>query len=128
MPRNPKYLEDLKSCLLALTVVERETGDADAALRAAHELGALTRDLPTEKYNLASALAVCIPIAPAGQRPELADEAVKTLRTAVAVGWRDAIRTARDRELLSLHGRDDFKRLLAELFDRTFPADPFARP
>jgi hypothetical protein len=48
------------------------------------------------------------------------------LRQAVAAGWNDARQTDRDPNLDPLRDRDDFRRLLAELLDRGFPADPFA--
>ena len=49
------------------------------------------------------------------------------LRTAVRNGFRDAklLQTAATYE--PLRSRDEFRRLLAELFDRRFPADPFAK-
>jgi hypothetical protein len=49
------------------------------------------------------------------------------LREAVRAGWNDAQHTSRDPDLAPLRDRDDFRRLVAELFDRGFPADPFAR-
>ena len=55
-----------------------------------------------------------------------ADEAIALLRQAVAAGWVNASRTATDPDLTSLHNRNDFRRLVTELLDRTFPADPFA--
>ena len=48
------------------------------------------------------------------------------LRAAVAAGWSNASPVAHDPDLAPLRDRDDFRRLLAELFDRTMPADPFA--
>jgi hypothetical protein len=54
--------------------------------------------------------------------------AVDVLRGAIAAGWRDAAHANRDPDLIPLRGRDDFRRLLAELLDAGFPADPFAHP
>jgi hypothetical protein len=48
------------------------------------------------------------------------------LRTAVAAGWSNAPHTARDPDLTPLRKRPDYQALLAALFDRDFPADPFA--
>jgi hypothetical protein len=62
-----------------------------------------------------------------GDRTQYADEAMAMLHSAVAAGWSSAERTARDPDLLPLRDRADFRRLLAELFDRSFPKDPFAR-
>jgi hypothetical protein len=56
----------------------------------------------------------------------MAAEAVQMLRAAVAAGWSNAQHTDRDPDLASLRDRDDFRRLLTELFDQGFPADPFA--
>jgi len=81
----------------------------------------------TELYNAACELSLCVPIARRpGEAHELAAEAVNALRAAIAAGWNDAAKTSRDPDLAPLHGRDDFRRLLGELFDRSFPADPFA--
>ena len=44
-----------------------------------------------------------------------ADRAMDWLRKAVAAGWTDADRLAKDKELDALRGRLDFKKLLAEL-------------
>ena len=68
-----------------------------------------------------------VALADGEQKQALAAEAVQTLRDAVAAGWQDAQHTSRDPDLAPLRDRDDFRRLLAELFDRGFPADPFAR-
>ena len=52
------------------------------------------------------------------------------LAKAVAAGYhtpQNLAHMTRDPDLDALRGRADFRRLLAELFDRGFPADPFAR-
>ena len=52
------------------------------------------------------------------------------LAKAVAAGYNTPQRLAhmtRDSDLDALRDRADFRRLLAELFDRGFPKDPFAR-
>jgi len=69
-----------------------------------------------------------VPIAlDAAAKKRYADEAMAALRTAVAAGWSNAPHTARDADLAPLRDRADFRQLLAELFGRGFPADPFAR-
>jgi eukaryotic-like serine/threonine-protein kinase len=71
------------------------------------------------------------PAVPVTEREGLArtyaDRAMDALRTAVRNGFRDAklLQTAATYE--PLRSRDDFRRLLAELFDMGFPADPFAK-
>jgi hypothetical protein len=61
------------------------------------------------------------------QRQALAADAVQRLKEAMAAGWNDAGKTNSDPDLAPLRDREDFSRLLADLFDRGFPADPFAR-
>jgi serine/threonine-protein kinase len=62
----------------------------------------------------------------AAERHRCAENAMFWLRQAVGAGWNDAQRTNRDPDLTPLHHRDDFRRLVAELFGRSFPADAFA--
>jgi hypothetical protein len=50
-----------------------------------------------------------------------------TLQAAVVAGWSDASHTAHDHDLAPLRERPDYRALLAGLFDRAFPADPFTR-
>lgn len=57
------------------------------------------------QYNLACALAVF----------EHTDEALATLKAAIAAGWFDHRHTQRDPDLRSLQNRDDFKSLLEEM-------------
>ena len=59
-----------------------------------------------------------------------ADRAMNWLAKAVAAGYQTPENVAhmtRDPDLDALRGRADFRRLLAGLFDRGVPADPFAR-
>jgi len=101
---------------------------ADEAAEVALQRRALWKNNPSEFYNIACELALCLPIARDEARKQaLATEAVTTLRAAIAAGWNDAAHTSRDPDLATLRDRDDFRRLLAEMFDRGFPADPFAR-
>ena len=51
---------------------------------------------------------------------------MRTLKQAIAAGWNDAKLTGRDPDLDPIRGREDFRRLLDELLDLAFPADPFA--
>ena len=53
-----------------------------------------------------------------------ADEAMISLRRAVAAGWRDAAWMASDTDLNPIRSRPDFQSLVLDL---GFPADPFAR-
>jgi hypothetical protein len=59
-----------------------------------------------------------------------ADTAMSWLAKSIAAGFhtpRDIALMARERDLDALRDRADFRRLLAELLDRVFPEDPFAR-
>ena len=128
MPRqNPRRPDSrTRSVMLAMACVRlREPAEAAAA---AHEAVALGEGDAGTAYNTACLLSLCVPLVP--DRPEAAryaDEAMATLTKAVAAGWDDAAQTAADPDLTPLHGRDDFRRLVAGLFDRAFPADPFRR-
>ena len=76
---------------------------------------------------MACILSRCVPLTrDAAERDRFADESMKTLRKAVVAGWSRAAWTARDPDLVPLHDRGDFRQLVAELFDRDFPKDPFA--
>jgi hypothetical protein len=50
---------------------------------------------------------------------------METLRQAVTAGYQKASRIAKDPDLAPLRDRDDFQGLLAQMFDRSFPRDPF---
>jgi hypothetical protein len=77
---------------------------------------------------MACELALCVLVARDEARQNaLAAEAIEALRTAIAAGWTDAAKTGRGSDLARLRDRDDFRRLVAKLFDRVFPSHPFAR-
>ncbi|HWE38619.1 MAG TPA: serine/threonine-protein kinase [Isosphaeraceae bacterium] len=109
--------------------VELALGRPAAAAEAARERRKLWPGNAAEQYNAACEFALCA--APAGlggeERSRYANEAMDALRAAVASGWRDGAHTLRDADLDALRDRPDFRRLLDDLLDRAFPADPFAR-
>jgi len=106
----------------------RAQARAEEAAEVTRRRRALSEKNPVELYDAACELALCVPIARSEARKQaFAAEAVEALRAAIAIGWNDAQMTARDRDLAPLRDRDDFRRLIAELFDRRFPANPFAR-
>jgi hypothetical protein len=113
--------------LLNLAKVHQALNQPTEAIRAARECAKWSNRDPTDLYNVVCALASSVPLLRDEQEQALAAEAVQTLREAFAAGWADAAKPSRDPALDPLHDRDDFRRLLAELFDRGFPADPFAR-
>jgi serine/threonine-protein kinase len=113
--------------LLNLVKVHRALNQPAEAIRAARECAGLGSKAAGDLYNVACALSLTVPLATGAQRRTIAIEAVETLKQAVIAGWNNAQHASRDPDLAPLRDRDDFRRLLAELFDRGFPADPFAR-
>jgi serine/threonine protein kinase len=126
MPGDQICQKGLKYQLLNLAKVYAALNQPAEMIRTAHELGALAQNFPPALYDAASALALCVPLTRGEQQRRLAAEAVQVLKRAIAAGWRDAAKINREPDLAPLRGRDDFRRLVAELFDRRFPADPFA--
>jgi serine/threonine-protein kinase len=127
-PGVPKFRMELRAAYLHLAFALRMLGRAGEAEDAVRERGALGPEGPVDLYNDACQLALCIPCAnPDVQAQAFASEAMKTLRAAAAAGWRDAAQTSRDPDLAPLRDRDEFRRLLDELFDGGFPANPFAK-
>src|SRR5262249_35143071 len=113
---------------LALAESNRALHHPREAAAATRELIPLSSGNPAELYEVAQALALYIPIAPDREAADgYAAEVVAVLERAVQAGWSDAARTSRDPVLIPLHDREDFRRLLVALFDRGFPADPFAQ-
>jgi hypothetical protein len=113
-------------CRIRLARLHQALNQPAEAVRVARECVAIARGNPADLYHVAGALARSVPLARNEQQSALAAEAVQLLKEAVAAGWSDAGTTSRDLDLVPLHDRDDFRHLLAELFDRRFPADPFA--
>ena len=127
MPNDPSYERSLRSHLLTLASVFQALCQPLEVIRVSRELAEQVRADPTEFYNVACVLALCVPSARGMERQALTALAVQALRKAVAAGWNDAQHTSSDSDLIALHDNDEFRRLLAELFDRGFPADPIAR-
>ena len=125
LPRHPVYRRFLRNHLSNLAAVYPALKQPGEAARIAREWGDLVRGDPADLYNVACSLALVVPLAHGEQRQALAAERSRVLKEAVAVGWKDARHTTRDPSLAALHDLDDFQRLLAQMFDRVFPADPF---
>ena len=126
MPDEPFYQKVLKYQLLNLAKVNLALHQPAEALRTARELAALAQNNPADLYDVVGVLAQCVPLAQGDPQQRLAAEAVQSLQEAIAAGWKDAGKISLT--LAPLRGRDDFRRLVHELLDRRFPADPFARP
>jgi serine/threonine-protein kinase len=125
-PLQSPYQRALRLDLFNLAKVYQALNQPTDALRVIRELAKLSRDDPTHLYGVACAQALCVPLVHREQQRALADEAVQTLKQAILAGWSDAGWASRDPDLAPLHARTDFRRLIVDLFDRTFPAEPFA--
>jgi eukaryotic-like serine/threonine-protein kinase len=128
---NPKNLLYRKGLAIALAnMVQTSLAlrmPADAA-DAAREMVSLNARDQVTLYNGACFLARCVPLATEQSDAfQYADDAAAILNQAVAAGWGNAAHIANDPDLVPLHDRADFRRLVAILFDRVFPALPFAQ-
>jgi tetratricopeptide (TPR) repeat protein len=135
-PQSKRCRRSLNLHYINLAGSLRALGRAEEAAEASRERAKLWPRDAAELYGVAGELALCLPIIdrePALRpgvrelRNLLATEAAVTLRLAIAAGWSSADSMAHDPNLAPLRDRDDFRRLLAELYDRIFPTDPFAR-
>jgi tetratricopeptide (TPR) repeat protein/tRNA A-37 threonylcarbamoyl transferase component Bud32 len=128
-PRHPSYLEALQDHLGDLASAELGLGRIGPAREAARERRKISAGRPASLYRSACALARC---ASHGDDPSEsardAAEAMATLKEAAAAGWNNPTLAASDSDLTALRGRADFQQLLATLFDRAMPSDPFVRP
>ena len=106
----------------------RKDKDAARCLAAADEFEAVSGTMPnngTGPYNAACARAICAavisldPKTPQADAARLAQEqadlAMDRLHKAVAAGWKYPMHMKSNPDLKSLHGRDDFKKLIADL-------------
>jgi eukaryotic-like serine/threonine-protein kinase len=64
----------------------------------------------------------------ADKKKEYADRAMELLQKAVKSGYKDAVHMAKDTDLDSLRGREDFKKLMAELEKKSPPKPQLAPP
>jgi serine/threonine-protein kinase len=124
-PRNPTYCQIYQSNLRMLVHANAGLLDQAAAVKAAEKKRDLDWDPPSDAYNAACALALCIPIVEKVDKIETAkrqaailfygDQAMAMLRDAVAKGFNDALFMKQDDDLKALRNRDDFKKLVADL-------------
>jgi eukaryotic-like serine/threonine-protein kinase len=125
-PEQPTYRLSLSRDLADLAIVHRSLAQPTESTRAARESASLADKSPAELYHAACALSSTVPLAESEQRQGLAAEAVEMLTRAIAAGWSQGAQASHDPDLDPIRNREDFRRLLAELFDRGFPAEPFA--
>jgi tetratricopeptide (TPR) repeat protein len=124
-PRHPSYRQFYRNNLLALVQAHAGLLDQAAAVKTAQTLRDLGWNPLADAYNAACALSLCIPIAheheklDAEQRQAAVqfygDEAMNLLREAVARGFQNAERLNHDPALAPLRTREDFRKLLTEL-------------
>jgi eukaryotic-like serine/threonine-protein kinase len=90
--------------------------DALLALEKARTLDArLAITYPLAHYDMACDLALRVDFVDSSERPKVIDEAMETLRRAVASGYKSLAIIREDPDLKSLRERSDFKELLGSL-------------
>jgi tetratricopeptide (TPR) repeat protein len=120
-PQNRRYRTFLGAHYQSLAQSLRSLGKAIEAADATRELIALWPNDPSELYDGACWLSLCLPLLPDGtpadQREALAAEAVATLKLAIQAGWSDANQISKDSDLDPVREREDFQRALSEIDD-----------
>jgi tetratricopeptide (TPR) repeat protein len=114
---------------LRLTAFAKQN-DASGCRQTAEMWEKLARNDADSLYTAARFRAVAASFDTASSQSPDAALAMKWLTKAVAAGYGTPGHVARlvgDHNLDALRDRPDFRRLLAELLDRPFPADPFAK-
>jgi serine/threonine-protein kinase len=124
-PKNPHYRQLFRINRQILTTTLAGLGDHAGALKAAEELSQSGTNSAADTYDVACALALCVPLAEKDanlaesqrrqQAQAYADRAMTMLRQAVAKGYADADHMKQDTDLDSLRQRADFQKLLAEV-------------
>jgi serine/threonine-protein kinase len=122
-PTSESIRRRLGQHLAAYARVLWRSGQEDQAIAVTHELRTVGRGDPKLLREAASLLALA---ASASGGRSLSDEAVATLREAVAAGWTDGASLLSDPDLAAIRDRPDFQRIIAPLLDEALPADPFA--
>jgi tetratricopeptide (TPR) repeat protein len=111
-----------------LAAVLLELGDREGVLALADRYRAGVQGPPADLWSAACLVLQCVKLVQKdarladAKRKELArnyaDRAVELLRQAVKAGWNDAARLMHDPQLSPLRGREDFKKLIADLLSR----------
>ena len=126
-PGDFTYQSEFINRLIGLQRIAPGQGVPAEAIEAARELATRKAGDAGSLYNAACILSRCVPLAKnAAERDRCANDAMQTLHASVAAGWSRAAWASRDPDLVPLHNRDDFRQLVSKLFDRYFPANPFA--
>jgi tetratricopeptide (TPR) repeat protein len=124
-PRDPDYRQYYRSNLAELAQSCASLGDRPAALAAAAKLRDLGWDPASDAFAAAWTLARCVAavekadkLDEAMRRAEMqfyADQAMAMVRDAVAKGYKNADYMKTDKGLDPIRGREDFKKVVAEL-------------
>jgi serine/threonine-protein kinase len=127
-PQAALYRRKLALWYGTLASIELAAGRPAAAVAAARQRGKLWPGDPKVQYAVGADLARAAALVGKGQadlsadeqaeRDRYADLAVASLRQAVGRGFRDRQRLQTDRALDLLRGREDFRKLLADLGDQ----------
>ncbi len=103
-----------------------QIGQVDEAVTEVAELAKNPSGDALSWYNFACVYAIASGKM-ADKKQEYADRAMDLLRNAVKAGWSDAAHMAKDPDLDSIRGREDFKKLIEELAEKS-PAKPEQEP
>jgi serine/threonine-protein kinase len=125
LPQSPDYRRGLNNAYGALAEVERVKGKPSASATAVLERRELWPEQPEELYRIARELAQTaaavgrdqgqLSAEQQGERTLYLDQALETMRQAIAGGFKDGERLAKDADFAALRPRDDFQKLLAGL-------------
>jgi serine/threonine-protein kinase len=133
-PRNPDYRGAYSYACWTLAQILVDRRDHRAASDVVAEYLQIEPNGFEESRESAGFLCRCVRLCredPSVAEPQrearaYAGRAMEALRTAVRKGFRDARHLEKAETYGPLRDREDFRRLLAELWDRAFPVDPFA--
>ncbi len=125
-PNDPEVRQFLSTSYRLLASALRAEQRGKEASEFAQQFRRLWPRVANEQYNAACELALCVPMVSMPERDAMETEAMEAFRQSIAIGWSDATHTAHDPGLDALRARADFRRLLAEMFDRKFPERVFA--
>jgi serine/threonine protein kinase/tetratricopeptide (TPR) repeat protein len=124
-PANAAFRQDFRDDLKVLAENYVALADHARLATTADELAAFAYEPATDTYTAASFLSRCVLLAEKdaqlveAKRKELAqnyaDRAMTMLRRAVARGYKDVAHMKKDADLDALRGREDYKKLIAEL-------------
>jgi serine/threonine protein kinase/tetratricopeptide (TPR) repeat protein len=128
-PKNPKYLLYSRNNLITLAQSHRNLADHVQLAMTADDLARLGNDPANDAYFAACILCTCVTLAEKDaqldevRRRELAqtyaDRALALLRQAVVSGFKDAAHIKTNRDLEPLRAREEFRKLLADLEEKT---------